>query len=795
MAPGEVLGLVGPNGAGKTTTLRCLAGIIPPTAGQCANRAASTCRATRSRPSAQLAFFPDEPRLFDYLTVRSTWTFTARIYGVAGLGGARGQPLLEELELADKADRLPGELSRGMKQKLAIACGLLHAPRLISSTSRSPASIRFGIRRMKDSILRARAAARRIVAQLAPAAPGRGAVPPHARHRRRQARRVRDAGGDPRPARAGGGEAARSRSCSCASPRRRAARELARAVAFLYLPTARNRLRRQDCGGSPSPSTWPARSRVRPTCTRCSCAGWTSPAPGPASRPARACWWSCCTAARPSRWPAPGAWARIAPLTFTEAEVQLLFPAPVSRRGLVQYRAARGLVRAGLSALLTTLFFGRNVASHAGFFLVGSFLSLGTLQLHAAAASLVRTRLAARGRAWLRWGLLALLGLAAALALLLALRVHPFPGVGSGPRALQAWLGALAASPALHGALAPPGAGGARAGGGPGPLPAHAAARGGTAARALGVAGAHGRALRGGRGRRRRGPGAQGGGRRSGPRPGDPEPRPLPAAARRTSRGGPAVEEPHRRAQAGRLHLPGHHAWPGGGAGGRHRGLLRRRLHGPPRLRGGGVRGARRLPRGAGAGQPAGGPAWICPSWSCCARCRCGARRWWPADLLAPGLLLAFLQGTLLLLAFALSAGEHIPGLPLAQRAAATLALLPLLPAISLAGLLVQNVAAVLFPSWLPRHHPRAGGARARHRGLRPAPADAGRDPPGAGGGAAAGGRPGARAGVGAEGLLGPWALVPAGAAAAARCCWGRWRWGCSPWEGPSTGWTCPVSR
>jgi len=68
--------------------------------------------------------------------------------------------LLEELEIADKADKLPGELSRGMKQKLAIACGLLHAPSVIFFDEPLTGLDPIGIRRMKDSILnRARAGA------------------------------------------------------------------------------------------------------------------------------------------------------------------------------------------------------------------------------------------------------------------------------------------------------------------------------------------------------------------------------------------------------------------------------------------------------------------------------------------------------------------------------------------------------------------------------------------------------------------------------------------------------------
>src|SRR5438552_18168162 len=76
--PGEVLGLVGPNGAGKTTTLRCLAGIIPPTRGTI-----RICGADMTSDSVtakrQLAFLADEPRLFEYLTVKQHLEFVARI--------------------------------------------------------------------------------------------------------------------------------------------------------------------------------------------------------------------------------------------------------------------------------------------------------------------------------------------------------------------------------------------------------------------------------------------------------------------------------------------------------------------------------------------------------------------------------------------------------------------------------------------------------------------------------------------------------------------------------------------
>jgi len=150
VGPGEVMGLVGPNGAGKTTTLRSLAGIIIPTRGSIRIAGADLATAPR-RAKAALAFIPDEPQLFEYLTVSEHLRFIARLYQV-GDAAARVGPLLAELDLLDKRDALPAELSRGMRQKLAIACGLLHSPSALildePLTGLDPA----GIRKMKATV-------------------------------------------------------------------------------------------------------------------------------------------------------------------------------------------------------------------------------------------------------------------------------------------------------------------------------------------------------------------------------------------------------------------------------------------------------------------------------------------------------------------------------------------------------------------------------------------------------------------------------------------------------------------
>ena len=149
--PGEIVGLIGPNGAGKTSTLRCIVGIQRPSDGTVAigghDIVSDPVEAKRL-----LAFMADEPFLFEYLTVSEHLQLTARIYGVKDATAKAGK-LLEELELTAKANVLPGELSRGMKQKVAIACGLLHDPAALLFDEPLTGLDPLGIRRMRETIV------------------------------------------------------------------------------------------------------------------------------------------------------------------------------------------------------------------------------------------------------------------------------------------------------------------------------------------------------------------------------------------------------------------------------------------------------------------------------------------------------------------------------------------------------------------------------------------------------------------------------------------------------------------
>src|SRR5437588_4496949 len=148
---GEIVGLIGPNGAGKTTTLRSLAGILRPTSGTVLidghDIVADPIEAKR-----RLAFMPDEPHLFEYLTVEEHLRLVARLYGVDDFE-RRSQRLLTGLELIGKERALPGELARGMGQKVVIACGLVRHPTVLPFDEPLTGLDPMGIRRMRETIV------------------------------------------------------------------------------------------------------------------------------------------------------------------------------------------------------------------------------------------------------------------------------------------------------------------------------------------------------------------------------------------------------------------------------------------------------------------------------------------------------------------------------------------------------------------------------------------------------------------------------------------------------------------
>ena len=151
VAPGEILGLVGPNGAGKTTTLRALTGIIPPSRGQL-SVAGFDLDCDPLAAKRQIAYVPDDPRLFHDLTVEQHLAFTASAYRVDD-AAAKARHLLRRFELTAKQETAARDLSRGMRQKLAICCAYLHDPRAILFDEPLTGLDPRGIRTLKQSVL------------------------------------------------------------------------------------------------------------------------------------------------------------------------------------------------------------------------------------------------------------------------------------------------------------------------------------------------------------------------------------------------------------------------------------------------------------------------------------------------------------------------------------------------------------------------------------------------------------------------------------------------------------------
>jgi ABC-2 type transport system ATP-binding protein len=125
---GETYGLIGPNGSGKTTLIRMLVGLVKPTGG-------SIQILHQRMPSGKIApfigYMTQLSALYNDLTARENMRFFCNIYGVRGKEQKRRiDEMLERVDLADRIDSVVGTFSGGMKQRLSLACALVHGPRL-----------------------------------------------------------------------------------------------------------------------------------------------------------------------------------------------------------------------------------------------------------------------------------------------------------------------------------------------------------------------------------------------------------------------------------------------------------------------------------------------------------------------------------------------------------------------------------------------------------------------------------------------------------------------------------------
>ena len=131
MPAGSFYGFLGPNGAGKSTTIKCLTGLLRPSAG--------SMRILDIDPLAQpvevkrrIGVLPEDLALFDRLTARETLTFVADVYGIdRATAQNRSGDLLSLMDLNKAADTLVTDYSHGMRKKLSLAAALLPAPRLL----------------------------------------------------------------------------------------------------------------------------------------------------------------------------------------------------------------------------------------------------------------------------------------------------------------------------------------------------------------------------------------------------------------------------------------------------------------------------------------------------------------------------------------------------------------------------------------------------------------------------------------------------------------------------------------
>ncbi|HET8625820.1 MAG TPA: ABC transporter ATP-binding protein [Thermomicrobiales bacterium] len=133
VAEGTVLGLLGPNGAGKTTLIKILAGLLRPDAGGGTVLGCDLLRQPAAiRARVNLVAPTVDVGIDNNLTVRQNLAFWAPIYGLRGAAArARGDELLAQLDLADKADAWPMHISAGQRQRLALARSLLARNRLV----------------------------------------------------------------------------------------------------------------------------------------------------------------------------------------------------------------------------------------------------------------------------------------------------------------------------------------------------------------------------------------------------------------------------------------------------------------------------------------------------------------------------------------------------------------------------------------------------------------------------------------------------------------------------------------
>ena len=162
VARGEIFALLGPNGAGKTTTLRMLAGLIVPSSGTVRVDTEALSRRNGPRLRARIGFLTETPGLWDRLTVRQNLVIYARMHGLANPQQTVAD-VLNTLEIRDRSEQPAAHLSKGLKQRVAIARTLLHRPDIVLLDEPTAGLDPESARDVRDLVLRLKSENRSVV--------------------------------------------------------------------------------------------------------------------------------------------------------------------------------------------------------------------------------------------------------------------------------------------------------------------------------------------------------------------------------------------------------------------------------------------------------------------------------------------------------------------------------------------------------------------------------------------------------------------------------------------------------
>jgi len=160
VAEGECFGYLGPNGAGKTTTMKCLTGLMTPTAGTVTLLGAPPSDASARN---ELGYLPENPYFYEHLTPMEALEFYGALSGVsAATVRERAPQLLDRVQLSDAKDRRIRGFSKGMRQRFGLAAALIHEPSLLMLDEPLSGLDPAGRRLVKEIILEERQAGRTV---------------------------------------------------------------------------------------------------------------------------------------------------------------------------------------------------------------------------------------------------------------------------------------------------------------------------------------------------------------------------------------------------------------------------------------------------------------------------------------------------------------------------------------------------------------------------------------------------------------------------------------------------------